>query len=407
MNHFISPLRRHPMMPGLIVLQIAIACAILCNTLFLLAQQATPLLIDDGIARDEVIIVDQLVNRGGNWSAADARAGAAALAAIPGVRHATSVVGAPMRQTLTMVYDVKSAHSPTLQVSGYIGEQLVDALGLQLSRGRDFQAGEYGDLQMGDDANATSTPVILTEALARVFFEDANPVGQSLTGGDGSGHYVVVGVVAHLMRYQLSDLDDGKAEYAMLLPFRPAGLPMLSFVVRSQPGQRDAVREAIPEVLKQAYTGQVAQGFEPLVADYEQLRADGLGSRRAAVWLLLTVNTIIAAITLIGIASLSGYWIQQRTRQIGIRRALGATGGQILRHFLAENLLLTAAGLLGGLVLAVLINQWLMHHYELPRLPWPYLPAAAALLVLLGQVAVVTPARRAALLPPASATRNV
>ncbi len=410
MNHFISPLRRHPMMPWLIVLQIAVACAILCNTLFLLAQQTSPLLIDDGIARDEVIIIDQLVNRGGNWSAAQARAGADALAAIPGAKGASAVVGAPMRQTLTMVYDIKSANSPALQVSGFIGERLIDILGLQLSRGRDFQPDEYRDLQMGDGAGgagAASTPVIVTEALARSLFGQADPVGQAFTGGDGSGHYVVVGVVAHLMRYQLSELDDGKAEYAMLLPQRAAGLPLLSFVVRTAPAQRDAVLKAVPGVLKTTYAGQVGAGFEPLIADYEQLRSAALGSRRAAVWLLLTVNAVIALITLIGIASLSGYWIQQRTRQIGIRRALGATRAQILRHFLAENLLLTSAGLLLGLALAVLINLWLMQHYELPRLPWPYLPVAAALLVLLGQAAVLAPARRAALLPPASATRNV
>ncbi|MEG0186919.1 MAG: FtsX-like permease family protein, partial [Stenotrophomonas sp.] len=135
--------------------------------------------------------------------------------------------------------------------------------------------------------------------------------------------------------------------------------------------------------------------------------SNGMRNRRAAVWLLLTVNLVVATITLIGIASLSGYWIQQRTRQIGIRRALGATRSQVMRQFLAENLLLTAAGLLIGLLLALLINQWLMQHYELPRLPWAYLLVAGGLMLLLGQAAVAAPARRAARLPPASATRSV
>lgn len=407
MNHLISPLRRQPMMPWLIVLQLAVACAILCNTLFLLVQQAGPLLTNDGIARNEVIIVDQLVSGGGNWSASQARAGADALAGIPGVKRASAVVGAPMRQTLTMVYDIKSANGPTLLVSGFIGDRLIDTLGLQLSRGRDFLDDEYSDLQLGDGDDSATTPVILTESLARALFSNDNPVGQSLTSGDGSGHYVVVGVVAQLMRYQLAELDDGKAEYAVLLPRRAAGLPMLSFVIRADAARRDAVLKAVPGTLRTFFGGQMAKGFEPVISDYEQLRADGLRSRRAAVWLLLTVNTVVATITLIGIASLSGYWIQQRTRQIGIRRALGATRGQILRHFLAENLLLTCAGLFCGLLLAMLINQWLMQHYELPRLPLAYLPAAALLLVLLGQLAVLMPARRAARLPPASATRSV
>lgn len=73
----------------------------------------------------------------------------------------------------------------------------------------------------------------------------------------------------------------------------------------------------------------------------------------------------------------------------------------------AENLLLTTVGLVIGLVLALVINQWLMQHYELPRLPWAYLLVAAGLMLLLGQLAVAAPALRAAQLPPASATRSV
>ena len=406
MNPLLSSMRRQPLMPGLIVLQITVACAILCNTLFLLAQQAGPLLIDDGIADKEVIIIDQIVRPDGNWSAAQGSAGAAALAHIPGVKHATAVVGAPMRETLTMVYDLKSHTGASAMVSGFIGNQLIDTLGLRLSRGRDFTDNEYSDLQMGDDGNAGTTPIIITEALGRALFE-GNPVGQALTSGDGGSHYVVVGVVAHLLRYQLSELDDGKAEYAILLPRRPAGLPLLSFVLRADADQRDAVIKAVPGLLQATYAGQMAKSFNPVVSSYEQLRSNGLRNRRAAVWLLLTVNLVVATITLIGIASLSGYWIQQRTRQIGIRRALGATRMQVMRHFLAENLLLTSAGLLMGLVLALVINQWLMQHYELPRLPWAYLLVAGGLMLLLGQLAVTAPARRAAQLPPASATRSV
>lgn len=74
---------------------------------------------------------------------------------------------------------------------------------------------------------------------------------------------------------------------------------------------------------------------------------------------------------------------------------------------LAESLLLTTAGLVIGLVLALVINQWLMQHYELPRLPWAYLLVAGGLMLLLGQLAVAAPARRAAQLPPVSATRSV
>jgi putative ABC transport system permease protein len=143
------------------------------------------------------------------------------------------------------------------------------------------------------------------------------------------------------------------------------------------------------------------------VDDYESLRRDAFKPRRAAAWLLATVCVVVTFITLVGIASLTGYWVAQRTRQIGIRRALGATRGQILRYFQVENLALTTIAVLIGMPLAYAINQWLMQHYELARLPWYCLPIGVLALWLLGQVAVYGPARRAAAVPPAVATRSV
>ncbi|MBW8824581.1 MAG: FtsX-like permease family protein, partial [Xanthomonadales bacterium] len=92
---------------------------------------------------------------------------------------------------------------------------------------------------------------------------------------------------------------------------------------------------------------------------------------------------------------------------IGVRRALGATRGDILRYFQTENFLIVTGGVILGMTLAFGINQMLMAQYELPRLPWPYLPIGAVVLWLLGQLAVLWPALRAASIPPATATRSV
>ena len=112
------------------------------------------------------------------------------------------------------------------------------------------------------------------------------------------------------------------------------------------------------------------------------------------------------AVTAFGVLGLASFWVQQRTKQIGIRRALGATRGNILRYFQVENFMLSSAGIVLGLLLAYGLNLLLMHYYELPRLPLAYLPVAALLLWLLGQLAVLGPARRAASIPPAVATRS-
>ncbi|MGH8760494.1 MAG: ABC transporter permease, partial [Burkholderiales bacterium] len=103
---------------------------------------------------------------------------------------------------------------------------------------------------------------------------------------------------------------------------------------------------------------------------------------------------------------LSSFWVRQRTHQIGIRRALGATRGQILRYFLIENFLLVTFGIVLGMVLAYGLNGLLMRYYEVPRLPLVYLPIGAVTLWLLGQLAVLGPALRAASVSPAVATRS-
>jgi hypothetical protein len=85
--------------------------------------------------------------------------------------------------------------------------------------------------------------------------------------------------------------------------------------------------------------------------------------------------------------------VQQRSKQIGIRRALGATRGQILRYFQTENFLLATLGIVLGMLAAYAINLALMNLYELPRMPLHYLPLGALLLWVLGQIAVFGPAR--------------
>ena len=123
--------------------------------------------------------------------------------------------------------------------------------------------------------------------------------------------------------------------------------------------------------------------------------------------MLVLVIAALLLVTALGIVGLASFWVQQRTKQIGIRRALGATRGQILRYFQTENFLLATVGIVLGMLLAYAINQLLMGKYELPRLPLHYLPIGAVALWLLGQLAVFGPARRAAAVPPAVATRSV
>jgi len=122
--------------------------------------------------------------------------------------------------------------------------------------------------------------------------------------------------------------------------------------------------------------------------------------------LLGAVCSALLAVTAFGIVGLTSYWVTRRRRQIGIRRALGATRGAIFGYFQTENFLIAAAGALVGIACAVGLNLWLVSSFEMVRLQIGFALVGAGLMLLLGQAAAFWPALRAASISPALATRS-
>jgi putative ABC transport system permease protein len=137
------------------------------------------------------------------------------------------------------------------------------------------------------------------------------------------------------------------------------------------------------------------------------LRDHYFDSDRAMIKILLGVILALMLVTALGIVGLASFWVQQRLKQIGIRRAVGATRADILRYFHAENFLIVTMGIIMGIVLAYALNLTMMRVYEVTLLPPGYLGTGALVLWLLGQLAVLGPALRAAAVPPVVATRTV
>ena len=140
---------------------------------------------------------------------------------------------------------------------------------------------------------------------------------------------------------------------------------------------------------------------------YDEVRHKFFENDRSMAGILVGAIAALLIVTALGIVGLASFWVAQRRRTIGVRRALGATRRNILNYFQTENLLLATIGIVLGMVLAYAINLFLMLHYELPRLPWIYFPTGAIALWLIGQLAVLGPALRAAAVPPVVATRSV
>jgi putative ABC transport system permease protein len=382
--------------------------------LFLVWQRMEPMLAPAGVAGNELILIDQLTSMQRPWTGAEVRAGEEAMRQVPGVRAATAAIGLPMVDNVLMDLVLQGPSGAKVGVNGYMGEGLVAALGLQLVAGRDFLPAEYRDYGMGAGSGSAwdagvPQPVIITQALADKLFGNGQVLGRVLSDPeDKDDHgYQVVGVVHHLLRNQLSLATEGRADYTVLLARRIGGTAMLSYAVRVDPAVHESALHGVQAVIHRQFDPMMGTDFQARISSYDDRRDAAFKQQRAALWLFTGVTLAVVIVTAVGIMGLTGFWVQRRTRQIGIRRALGARRADILRYFLAENALIAGVGVAIGMLLAYLGNHLLMHYYELQSLPWTYLPLGAFIMLLLGQLAVLGPALRAAAVPPVVATRSI
>ncbi|MHC1479362.1 FtsX-like permease family protein [Frateuria aurantia] len=408
MRHIIMPLLKHYLMPALVVIQVALAFAIICNVTSLIKQRIEPVIAPDGVGEPaQLVVAWHIAAKGHPWPPSRLLDVESALAYIPGVA-ATSIAGSvPMETLVQMDSDFYAEDGANANAAIYVGDDLTTALGLRLVAGRDFTGEERGR-QYSDVGINTSGPALITRALAIRLFPGKNPLGKVITVGTGAGvgRRTVVGTVAHLMRNQTSGDSKSDLDYSVVIPGIPGAWALPVFLVRARPGF-DVERLAISvrRVITRELGSELAPGLVPEVQTYHELRRQALARPRASVWLLASISAVVMFVALAGIFGLTTYWVQQRTRQIGVRRALGARRRDIFQWLQLENGLLIGSGVLIGMMLAYIINFWLMSRFEVPRLSPLYLPVGAAIMFAIGQMAVFPPANRASRISPSLATR--
>jgi len=401
----LSTLRRHKTAAALIVLEIALSCAIICNAMFLIGGRLERMDRPSGVAEDEIVRIQ--ITGIGQSDNADALTASdlAALRALPGVKSAsvTNQVNFGSSSWNSGVTLTPEQRQPSLNATTYLGDEtLLATTGMALVAGRNFTADEVmnWDLRNNPGANLAVPVAIITRDMADKLWPGQDPLGKTLYSW-GQGGTRVVGVVDRLSRP--NEMGGPEAYYySMILPLRVPFIVGGNYLIRTSPERR-------AEVLKTAVAALERNGPSRIILEQQtlqEMRSDFYRQDRAMAWMLVIVSVLLLVVTALGIVGLASFWVAQRTKQIGVRRALGATRSQVLRYFQLENFVLATMGIAIGLLLAFALNQLLMSKYELPRLPLLYLPAGALTLWLLGQLAVLGPARRAASVPPAIATRS-
>jgi putative ABC transport system permease protein len=396
-----SSLMRGKVALVLIGLQIALTLAIVCNAMFIVVQRVERMQRPSGLDEADTFEVAS-VGFGARFDArAAVREDLATLRALPGVVDAAPINRVPMGRSgwSTAIALTPGQKTPTVQTAIYmVDDHAIHALGATLVAGRDFTPEEVEFRELHDPHWPPG--VIVTRALAERLFPDGSPVGKVFYLDQTGPGNRIVGVVDRL---QAPWIDAAGAEYSTLVPqIRPYGLET-RYMIRAEPGRRDALMPVVEAKLAGINPDRIVRNLLSM----QEVRASGYRADRMMAVVLAIVCGLLLAVTALSLVGMASFWVVQRTRQIGTRRALGATRNDIRGYFQTENFIITTIGLAGGGVLAYALSLWLMRNYGMPRLPLYYVPAGSLGLWILGQLAVLGPATRAARVPPAVATRSV
>jgi putative ABC transport system permease protein len=402
MRPILSAMRRNKFGAFLIAAQMAVTLAFLANALTLVEQRIAWSGRPSGLAETDIFVMQTEMVDHPNDLAARQASDIEALRALPGVADAYAtnmypLAGGGWIETVNLTADQKT---PTAFAAHYMGdEHALQTMGLKLIAGRNFSAGEIAN--RSDNDIPAPSGLIVTKMPAAKLFPNGDVLGKAIFV-ENDKPVPIIGIVDRLQGPMTvaTGLYSTFAENSVLTPYRLIGETNV-YMVRAQPGQRDAVLKAAEAKLFAMDGNRILKS-----KSMQQVRADAYRGDHGLIVLMSAICTALLVMTAFGIIGLTSYWVAQRRRQIGIRRALGATRQAIVRYFQTENFMIAAAGTAIGIAFAIALNLWMVHSFEMVRMDNSRAIGGAIVILLLGQFAVLGPALRAASIPPALATRG-
>jgi predicted permease len=338
---------------------------------------------DPGLNAENVLTLHVVVADAQQSAAIEER-----VAQVPGVRAAGLISLLPLQNSGWGAFLTIEGRPESLATElRYVTPGYFSAMGVPLRQGREFSQRD----------NADAEPVIIVnEALAREYFPGEDPIGRS------TGRGTIIGVVGDVRQQTLRAAATPEVYYNVAQNFAQMRSHGSTLVVRGSGSVTDlagAIRAAVGE----ASPGQAL--FR--VATMEQVVNESLASPRLYMWLLAAFAALGALMAVAGIYGVVAYLVALRTREFGIRMALGADAAQISRLVLRRGGQLTLLGLalgIGGAALLTSALQSLLYGVEATD-PATF-GAMAALLAAAALAACLAPARRAAQADPANAVRS-
>jgi putative ABC transport system permease protein len=390
----------------LIGLQMVLSVAILANAVDVIHQRLQHMQRPTGLEEARLITLNNSFTGSQTDLSARIQGDLAQLRAIPGVEDAAALFGLPLHgggqaASVGLAADQKQ---PNAIVAEYMTtDRAMRLLGLKIVAGRAFAAEEIHEFRA--NVGYHETVVIVSQALALKLFPKGDALGKNIyLGAPEPGR--IVGIVERAQAPWASNDEgtaffSGGAEYTVFQPVQAISAD-LTYVVRAQPGQLNALVPIVERTLYSLSRERIVSN----VHTFAETRAVQYRGDRSLALVLTVVCALMLAIAGLGVIALTTYWVAQRRRQIGMRRALGASWRDILAYFHTENLLIAGSGTLIGVAAAYAGNLWLVANQGVARMGVLYLCITAAAVLGLSQLAVLWPALRAAGVSPAAAIRG-
>ncbi len=262
-----------------------------------------------------------------------------------------------------------------------------------------------------DDTTQTSCVAVIDRDFARKFFADGKPIGHTITAGFAAfGPCAIVGVVNHVKDAGLNDAGLGNqyqtyySLYQVPDQWVPINYPDASIVVRTPLDSRTVV-PAIRAAVYQASSDQPIYNLQTM----QQIVSDSMSEQRFPMILLSAFAGLALLLASVGIYGMISYSVTQRVQEIGIRMALGADKGKVVRVFIGQELRLVLSGIVVGVAGALLLTRTLTSlSYLLYGVgsgdPLTF-ATASIVLIAVAALAGYVPARRAAKVDPMVALR--
>ena len=390
----------HRLRNTLVVAQVALSFTLLIGA-GLMTRSLTKLQhVDAGFNADHVLTMSISLN----WSKytnAQLRRGfytplLERVRALPGVRSAAASMSFPLNDMGPMQGSFRIEGRPIepgapepMTDFQVVSSQYFETVGTPVLRGRAFTDAD------GADAPAVA---LVNLSMARHYWSNQDPIGMRISDDDGKKWITIVGVVGDVRRYGLATPPSDE----LYLPLPQSPLLGSTLVVRTAGDPASMTRE-LTSVVHQIDAQQPVAKVRTL----EQVRHESLSSPRLTTILLSLFAVLALVITAFGISGVVGLSVSQRTHELGVRMALGATPGNLLRMVLRQGLAPILIGVFLGIAGAVALSRvlsGLLYGVE-PLDPFTYVVAAILSLVI-ATVACVWPARRVTQIQPMIALRN-